>query len=581
MTRHVDAMNAPTEHHPPSPVDLITRMLAELQSRTAVRLVGKERLAITEIFRSLDMCAFAFRMAPNRGDLVMRDRARHWMLTGAAFALNPLLHAVSTCEGPMPWGPSGAKWTAAIDNYLVECGQLAWAHRLASLERYGLSKVTMKGSHMRIEVAPGELESADRDALIWLAARTLDDSGVQGGIGLAKGQLKRLRRRLDKKSGTDMGGWFIRYSGDDDLLERSRRRVRELEPWWWEAEALPDAAVIGGRTFRAWKDACCAAAAAVLHHLEFATRLKATHPHVDLRNLLTMFLRRDDAVRVWEERGVDPGSAEAIVQAMTLDHSSASGSVEHHETPFPFYVDMGREFVLAPSMSALLNPFVGVVRHLRSHYRADWDRAVDSREPEFRADIAGLFKAPRFDVLPSGTPLRRPDGTMLTDVDAVVRDRVTGTVCLIQLKWHDIFGHSLRERESRKQNLLAANRWVERVCAWIDGRSSAEISAAIGLAPSEGRQAACPVILVLARYAARFSGPGTYDRRSAWLSWPELVRSVASARSDSDVLREIAAAFAGADRASATGDTSSEPIASLHFHGLDIEVTGATAARQE
>jgi len=581
MTRPVDVPNQQMEHHAQSPVDLLSRMLADLQSRTATWLAGRERLAITEVFRSLDMCAFAFRMAPNRADLVMRDRARHWMLSGAAFALKPLLHAVSTCEGPMPWGPSAAKWTAAIDTYLVQCGQLAWVHRLASLERYGLSRVTVKGSHMRIEVEPGEPEGADRAALMWLTARRLDDAGVQGDIGLAKGQLKRLRRRLDKKSGTDMGGWFIRYSGDEGLLERSRRRVRELEPCWLESEALPDAAVIGGRTFREWKDACCAAAAAVLHHLEFATRLRATHPDVELRNLLTIFLRRDDAAEIWKERGVDLDSLDAVSRAMMLDHASVSASLDHHDTPFPFYVDLGREFILAPSMSALLNPFVGVVRHLRSQYRGEWDRAVDSREPVFRADIARLFKPPRFDVLPSVAPLKRPDGTLLTDVDAVVVDRSTGTICLVQLKWHDIFGHSLRERESRKRNLLAANDWVERVSAWIGERSSADVAEAIGVSTLPGRQLARPVILVVARYAARFSGPGRYAARSGWLSWPELVRSVGSASSDSDVLRDIADTFAGTDRSAVVSDKPSETFTSLRFQGLEVEVAGPAGARQE
>jgi hypothetical protein len=581
MTRQVDVPNAQVEHRPDSPVDLLSRMLADLQSRTALSLAGNERLALTEMFRSLDMCAFAFRMAPNRDDLVMRDRARHWMLAGAAFAVKPLLHTVSTCEGPMPWGPSAAKWTAAIDEYLVQCGQLAWVHRLASLERYGLSRVTVKASNMRIEVAPGELEAADREALTWLIARKLDDAGVQGDIGLAKGQLKRLRRRLDKKSGTDMGGWFIRYSGDEDLLERSRRRVRELEPWWSESEALPDAAVIGGRTFREWKNACCAAAAAVLHHLEFATRLRATHPDVDLRNLLTMFLRRDDAAEIWEEREVDPGSVGAILQAMMLDHASVSVSLDHHDTPFPFYVDLGREFVLAPSMSGLLNPFVGVVRHLRSHYRSDWDRAVDSREPAFRADVARLFKPPRFDVLPAGAALRRPDRTLLTDVDAIIVDRMTGTIGLVQLKWHDIFANSLRERESRKRNLLAANEWVERVSAWIGGRSSAQIADALGASTPLGRQPAAPVILVVARYAARFSGPANYDSRSGWLSWPELVRSLESASRDSDVLRDIAATSAGTDRSGGRANRPSETLTSLRFPGLEVEVVGTIAAEQE
>jgi hypothetical protein len=560
-----------------SAADMLARMLAEVQSGAARSYAGHERLAITEIFRCLDMCAFAFRMAPNRAHLVARDRVRHWMLMGAAAALKPLLADVAHSEGPMPWGPSGPRWTEAIEAYVLRCGQLSWLHRVASLERYGLSRTQVDDAgHMRIEVAPDELESADREAQAWLAGQRLDDARLEAP--LARGQLKRLRRRLDKKSGTDMGGWFIRYSGDDNLMRRSRRRVQDLEPLWLEAEALPDTAVIGGKTFREWKDACCVAAARVLHHIEFATRLSATHREVDLRNLLTMFIRRSDVADVWCESGYEPPWADAVTRAMTLDHAGATLMLDHHETPYSFYVDMGQEFVLAPVMAALMNPFVDVTRHLKLHYRGDWDRAVDSREAVFRGDLARLFPGPRFHVLPAGVPLRRADGTDLTDVDAVVLDTVSGTLALVQLKWHDLFAHSLRERESRRRNLLAAAGWVSRVSDWVGARSGADIARQLGMqAPSSGADRK-PVILVLARNAARFSGSHAYDARSAWLSWPELVRSVSQARNDADVLQKLAADFSGAAQASGGGNANDGGKAThLRFPGLNVEVVSRAA----
>ncbi len=560
-----------------SAADMLGRMLAEVQAGAARSYAGHERLAITEIFRCLDMCAFAFRMAPNRAQLVARDRVRHWMLMGAAAALKPFLAEVVHSEGPMPWGPSAPRWTEAIEAYVLRCGQLSWLHRLASLERYGLSRTQVDDAgHMRIEVAPDELESADREAQAWLAGQRLDDAGLEES--LARGQLKRLRRRLDKKSGTDMGGWFIRYSGDDDLMQRSRRRVKELEPLWLEAEALPDAAVIGGKTFREWKDACRAAAARVLHHIEFATRLSATHREVDLRNLLTMFIRRSDVADVWHEGGYEPAWAEAVTRAMTLDHAGATQMLDHHDTPYSFYVDMGREFVLAPVMAALMNPFVDVTRHLRQHYRGDWDRAVDSREEVFRADLARLFAGPRFHVLPTGVPLRRADGSSLTDVDAVVLDAVSGTVALVQLKWHDVFAHSLRERESRRRNLLVAAEWVSRVSGWVGERSGVDIARQLGIKPPSAGADRKPVILVLARNAARFSGSHAYDSRSAWLSWPELVRSVSLAGPDADVLQKLAVDFSGAAPGTGERDGKDNGKATrLRLPGLEVEVVSRVA----
>lgn len=291
-----------------------------------------------------------------------------------------------------------------------------------------------------------------------------------------------------------------------------------------------------------------------------------------------MFIRRSDMHQIWEERGFNQETVNTISQAMMLDSDVAAAYMGHHDIPFPFYVDMGREFVLAPSMSALLNPFAGVARHLKSCYRSDWDRAVDSREKAFRIDIASLFKPPRYSVLPSGVSLRRKDGTLLTDVDAVVLDRKTGTLALVQLKWHDVFAHSLRERESRKRNLLAANQWVERVSTWIGERSSADVAATLGIPSKEGQNNAKPVILIVARYAARFSGIGEYDPRGAWLPWPELVRAATLADENSDVLRIIATAFKGTTRHRwSEGNAPATTTSHFRFPELDVEVITSEA----
>lgn len=271
---------------------MIERLMADNQTAASNNITGYERLAITEIFRTLDMCAFAFRMAPNRLELMQRDVARHLMLMGAAPALAPLLAKVDTCHGPMPWSPSNPKLTQYMDDYLWRCGALHSLHRLVSLERYGLSRVRFESRNLlKIEVNRGDGEAADRQAETWLIAQRL--KAADELTTLTESELKHIRRRLDQRSGIDLG-WFIRHSYDEELMTRSLNRVRELEVWWPEAGALPDGSMIGGRSVRTWKDACCLAAAQALSHLEFCTRLVARHKELDLRNLLTLFRTRED-----------------------------------------------------------------------------------------------------------------------------------------------------------------------------------------------------------------------------------------------------------------------------------------------
>jgi hypothetical protein len=547
--------------------------MAETQAAVTTAVAGHERQAITEIFRTLDMCAFAFRMAPNRLELVKHDVGRHLMLMGAAPALQPLLAKVGSCGGPMPWGPSSDRFEGYMDRYLWRCGALHSLHRLASLERYGLSRTRFEGdSRLTIEVEHGGAEAADRDAEIWLTAQQLKAAGALAPLSAA--QLRRIRRRLDERSSTDLGGWFIRYSFDEALMDRSLRRIGQLETWWPEATALADDAIVGGRSFREWKDACRLAAARVLSHLEFCTRLASTHKHLDLRNLITLFRTRGDIAHGWHANGYEPVWADMATRSMTLDGVSNSGWLSHYDTPFPFYVDLGPDFALVPSMSALMNPFVGMVRHIREHYRKDWDRAVDEREDRLRKEIAALFPGPRFEVASSGFELKKPNGSVLTDIDAAIVDNLHGTIALVQIKWHDVFARSLRERDSRRRNMLGAETWVDRVHGWVANRDSGTIAAALGIKNLLATSSGPPVLIVMMRHAARFSGEAGADRRSAWVSWPEFARTVHRCLSDADVLRIVAARHAPSE-SQPTESSRASPASKTpyNFDGVEIEVS--------
>jgi hypothetical protein len=258
------------------------------------------------------------------------------------------------------------------------------------------------------------------------------------------------------------------------------------------------------------------------------------------------------------------------MRATTLDAAAAEACFAHDDTPFPFYVDMGRDFILAPAFAALMNPFVNMVRGLRALYRGDWDRAVESREPAFRTDLANLFAPPRFTVPSRSFRIARTDGSELTDVDAVVLDNLTGSMALVQLKWHDVFARSMRERESRRKNLLAARDWVSRIDAWVGRRSCTEVAAHLGI-DGIASDNARPGIFVVARHSARFSVPEPYDARSAWISWPELVRSVQRAEAADDVIANMFRNFraGGLPRQSTS---AARPVESFRFTNLLVEV---------
>jgi hypothetical protein len=264
---------------------------------------------------------------------------------------------------------------------------------------------------------------------------------------------------------------------------------------------------------------------------------------LSLRNLLTVPVLQKDARAVLIEAGDPERHANDTIAHLALDAQSIGPWQTHHEIPAPFYVDVGGGWFLLPMFGGLLNPVCGLVRTLRLRHTRDWDRAVDQREPYFRNDIKDQFGEPRFLVPDRGMTLRREDGSHITDIDAAILDRKTGSLALVQLKWPDIFGMSPKERESRRRNLLKANEWIDRVAAWIAGRNAKQIAKALGLGESASERP--PVLIVIPRYTARFTLNDHLDDRACWVAWPEVVRMRVENREIADPLEELSRAFKG------------------------------------
>jgi hypothetical protein len=210
-----------------------------------------------------------------------------------------------------------------------------------------------------------------------------------------------------------------------------------------------------------------------------------------------------------------------------------------------------------------------LVRTLRLRHTRDWDKAVDGREVYFREDLKSHFAEPRFHVPDNGMTLRRDDGSQITDIDAVILDRETGSLALVQLKWPDIYGMSPKERESRRLNLLKANDWVDRLAAWIAGRSARQVAKALGM-PDGASDSKQPVLLIVPRYTARFTLNDCLDDRAAWAAWPEVARMRIEEKQAVDPLAELAGKFEGGGPL-ASYDRPEDII--YKVHGLDVCVS--------
>lgn len=536
--------------------------LRDLQDHAASIWQDREKEGLIALVRALDSVATAsYWDQPSSSDRAASQRRlnRAMLRMGTPYALRPLLAAVRDQGDGVPLAPTHHKVAEFSYAYLLSCGQLVFLSRLAALERYGLARTERIGSdHIRIETAG----SAPEQALLSSLRRR--SNSQDASPRLSAEQWNEIHARMSGYVDVH-DRWFIRYENDWEIVMAYREKARSLGQGFLEAEALPDDVRIGDRSFGEWKDACEQALGRVLAHMDFAAMLKEKRPSIALHDVLTIFARREDVEAVWEEAGLSRDRIPPTMRALTLAIEGLDDWERAYETPTSFYVDLGKNFVLLPCFGALNNPYFALFRHLRSTYRKDWDSGVDRREAVFRADLARAFPAPRFMVPLRGYRLYRPDGSMLTDVDAVIVDIETGSVVLAQLKWHDVFGFSLAERESRRRNIGKANEWVERIWSWIDGRSSAEILRELRIEALGSDRP--PLLYVIARYAARFAGDRDQDQRASWLGWQEILHAMDSDTVDRDPLSQIPATIHSRQTQFESPATTEMDF---HFRGLRV-----------
>lgn len=505
----------------------ILRRLQEVQGEILSATAGHEQAALIELVRALDHIAFAFTLASDREHLLANDRARHLMLRGAGPALEPLLKKVAGAEGGIPWGPTTTQRSDWADTALHKCGILATTLRIAELERYGLAHSQIIDSdHIVIEVVDDAIEQADREFVS--LQRSLEQGSINAEGERLASQALFFRDRIDQYIGVD-GGWYIRYDSDEQLRDYYRDLAAYKAYRISEGHELPDQALLGSLQFERWRNACISASGRVLKHVACATRLRALNDNLELRNLLTCAVRKDDAMRVLQEDGLTDRQAAEVLSVLSAGTLTAAAWHADYEIPVPYYIDVGKDFFLLPAFGALLNPFSRMVRELKNKFASDWDKSVGLREDIFRSDLQTLFPSPRYSVPSHGHTLRRPDGSTATDIDASVTDHQTGRIALFQLKWHDIYGRSLRERSSRQKNLSEATKWISRVHDWMMGRDSAQLAKELGLGHA-GKER--PLVIVLARHAAQFVGDLSRDSRATWMGWHELVQIVSSGAED-------------------------------------------------
>ncbi len=503
----------------------IKQKILEIEETIATSFGKERRLELIELARAMDYY-FVGRNYYSKW-VKSKDVEYHAQLIayGLHKALSLSLDESSIQEGaPLFCSTSNLqKWA---DSVLVLCGQLGYCEHLLELQRVGLIEITETAPNQyraRPTTKPYGMESFERENAVWLKGLIAEYN--QGVVDALKADSKKIKKMMYRRVKPWMTH-YIQYATTPEIDAFYEVEGIMLAQMMLGHDSFPPEAKFGGKEFRLYCAAIAVFAGWSSKHVGFCFELLKKHPGLEPRNILTITVPSENEVK-WlaTALGVDLPVAQQAIEALTLtlenkeEHCAVAGNLIT-----PVFIELGRGKLLRPLWGGLSEPFMFLLRELRRRYRSDWDSAVNTREQAFRDDLYALFQSGRFHKLARNAVLKNGE-TVITDVDAVIFDRQTGEVGIFQLKWQDFIGNSMRERESKKKNLLnTGDQWIERVFQWLSSVDRKTLAQTFDLGRDDIEKTKSFRVFMLGRNSAFFSGDWKPDTRAAWGIWYQVLR---------------------------------------------------------
>ncbi len=337
-------------------------------------------------------------------------------------------------------------------------------------------------------------------------------------------------------------GVIVAYDARIEVDEHYVAAALDIEGHWREAAGISAKARLGSITGA--DIAAMGATLISLHAKHFAcvTVGKRLFGHVSLPQSLTIWTSRselEETISLMSRRAANVVHDAFNVLAMTSEQAK---KLAEHTTPLiPLLFDLGNGFVLRPVSCITRNPFVAIrTQHQWLDARTEHAVAHD-REEWMRAQLYGMFGGNRYARFQGNLKLRRA-GSLVTDIDAIVHDKLTGDVGLFQLKWQDYSTNDVRQLRSKAANLSAELQdWSAKVKSWIDESGISALDQSLRLKKKRREAVKRVFLFAISKMAVRTLGYGvkTDAPDLAMAVWPQFARVRADIGTSEHTLKDI------------------------------------------
>ena len=510
----------------PRPSDILTDIMRREEERILASLPGERRWGLLELVRAIDHYIVHILSLDERGreEEIQSER---WDLFryGQSKAISLFTDRSSIAPGPSLTRSTQAhqQWADAV---IGSCGQLGICEMLLNLHRYGLVELTMpcpRAIHATVRLGEVGVEAVEANEfrIFGDLAAEMDQQMREHSKAIAP-TIKALMSPL-------VSPWcehYIQYetTPEVDHFFRGQGLLWARAHYQPGQDAFASYATFGDLPFTLYRDAVVEVIAWVLKHLTYTNLLLSKHPHLDIRNLLTVTTGESQLLNYLSAAlSITETEAQQVLDTLKSTPDSVQAQTSEPAVDIAPFLKINSSSVIFSIAGTLSSPFDFMLAELYRRYRKDWDRSVNEREESFRKELYDLFPTERFAKTPKPLVLKR-EGAFVTDIDAAVFDRATGALGLFQLKWQEPFGTSMRKRNSKMMNFLnESNRWVSSVstflleCPHVLDRRLGE-----GTVPNQDTKSIH--LFVIGRHFSHFSGGASRDSRAAWGTWPQMLR---------------------------------------------------------
>jgi hypothetical protein len=407
----------------------------------------------------------------------------------------------------------------AVRRSLMQTGELLKFQEFAKAEKYDLFKCQVLAPD-EIEIrrmAPDEEASEHNDRNALLDAQHAERLDERHRLDLLFQQAAESRRD------TGPSGYWQAF---DAFREVGRQYLELFVSEYAEADAFANGTKIGPFTFAQWKQIVSNICSLGFAKACLEDIFLIEQGRFDPQGFLTLMPTRISDAELRQcflVPGVpeQPGLFEQVKSCVILSDENAKLDYGPDGVA-PCLVSIGGA-VFAPRYSRLGNPYQFLVQRLAIVYSFQMRRILAEREKQFQDELAALLNTDLYLFGDANVKLFKGKQE-ITDIDAVVYEKSTGCLYLVQLKWLAVHANELDRREEQYDHLRGkAGGWVQKVGEWVDRVGHDKVLQTVGL----GGQAIDPAkldirLFVLNRWWARFSGKEPFDARAAWLSWSRL-----------------------------------------------------------